>query len=78
MLNIPIFVKLEWGITLADIVEQEALVYPSFGDLLNFWIDIRVKASACLLMYIIIKIIYELGMGCFYLYQGYYQNHQMK
>ena len=36
MLNIPIFVKLERGITLADIVEQEALVYPSFGDLVNF------------------------------------------
>ena len=35
MLNISIFVKLEWGITLADIVEQEALVYPSFGDLVN-------------------------------------------
>ena len=40
MLNIPIFVKLEWGITLADIVEQEALVYPSFGDLVNVIIQV--------------------------------------
>ncbi len=27
------------------------------------------KTSACLLMHIILKIIYGLGMGCFYLYQ---------
>ena len=48
MLNIPIFVKLEWGITLADIVEQEALVYPSFGDLENFYISAVIHSKSIL------------------------------
>ena len=68
MLNISIFVLLEWEIILADILERGinlSFIWES-GKFLNWYKD---KTSACLLMHIILKIIYGLGMGCFYLNQ---------